>query len=534
MKTIWCILFLAVSLDAATYTVKAGGGGDYTTIQACATAMAAGDTCTVYAGTYSENVTVTDGTVGNYKTMNVNGADAVYVLSFTISSHNKIVGFRIQNPSSPTNAPCVTITGSSTDYYLTNNNMYACGTYMIKESSTTNTTYGYIQGNTLSYSCSTSSSPNTCTLMAISGDYHLIENNDMSHVSDGPYITGKHNVLRNNTFHDTYDTDCGSNSGNCHVDFMQADASVVGGGQPAQYLLIEGNTIRDMVGANQHGIGLFQAEACSGQCFNSIVRFNTVSHFGSGAIGDDNSGVDPPPQAWINVKAYNNSWIDANNQVHGVGDGTNGFTHGSFGGTQINELFYFPFALSDFNPYLCLDTACSPFTYRNNLAYCTGSPCTIRSHVYGSGAFVDDPGNIKADPQFVNYAGNDFRLAAGSPAIAAGSYLTTVASGDSGSGTSLILDDAGFFQDGSGLTGVNADCISVTTVGNHVCITAVNYSTNTVTLASSITRSVGASVWLYSDSSARQVLIGVAPNIGATFAASVGSKLSGSAKGKIK
>jgi hypothetical protein len=47
------------SANATTYAVKAGGGGNFTTIQACATAMAAGDTCTVFAGTYNENVTVT-------------------------------------------------------------------------------------------------------------------------------------------------------------------------------------------------------------------------------------------------------------------------------------------------------------------------------------------------------------------------------------------------------------------------------------------------------------------------------------------
>src|SRR5690349_2216338 len=55
MQPIWCILLLAVSANAATLTVKSGGGGNFTTIQACATAMAAGDTCVVYAGTYNEN-----------------------------------------------------------------------------------------------------------------------------------------------------------------------------------------------------------------------------------------------------------------------------------------------------------------------------------------------------------------------------------------------------------------------------------------------------------------------------------------------
>src|ERR1700721_1107632 len=120
MQTIWCIFLSAISAAAATtgtnYTVKAGGGGNYTTIQSCASAMSAGDTCTVYAGTYNESVTVTAGTSGNYKTITVNGSDVVSVRGFTLNSHTQLIGncptkqgtvitatcgFFISNPSSP-------------------------------------------------------------------------------------------------------------------------------------------------------------------------------------------------------------------------------------------------------------------------------------------------------------------------------------------------------------------------------------------------------------------------------------------------
>jgi hypothetical protein len=513
IKTIWCILLVAVSASAANYTVKSGGGGNYTTIQACATAMSAGDTCTVYAGTYNENVTVSAGSAGSYKTLAVNPGDTVNVYSFTINSHVKVNGFHIQNPSSPNSAPCVSITGNSTDYYITNNNMYACATFVV-EASYANTTHGFIQGNTMSYACSTASAPNVCRAMTINGDYHLIENNDISHVSDGLYVLGAHNVLRKNTFHDVYSSDCGSNSSNCHIDFMQADADIPGS-QPATDLLIESNTVLNMVGTDMHALGILQAESCGGKCFGAIVRFHVAAHFGSGGIVDDNSGSNGP--GWSNVKAYNNSWIDANNQTGGAGNGTSGFTHNSTGGSQINNLFYYAQSLPDFNPYFTDSSTVGTFTVGHNLAYCTGSPCKLRGKNYGSGSFTDDPGNQVADPKFVNYGGNDFDLAAGSPAIAAGMNLTTVASGDSGSGTSLVVNDAGFFQDGSGIAGVNADCVAVTTVTKQVCITAVNYQTMTLTLSSSISRSVGDPVWLYSDSTGKTVLVGSAPNIGATF-----------------
>ena len=112
---------LATAASATTYTVKAGGGGDFTTIQACATAMANGDTCTVFVGTYNEHVTVTAGGVASYKTLTVNPDDPVNVLDFTINSHVKINGFHITNPTSPNSSDCLTINANSTDFFITNN-----------------------------------------------------------------------------------------------------------------------------------------------------------------------------------------------------------------------------------------------------------------------------------------------------------------------------------------------------------------------------------------------------------------------------
>src|SRR2546425_10753686 len=79
------------TLLAATYSVKAGGGGNFTTIQACANAAVAGDTCTVFAGTYAERPTLpASGTAGNPITFNVNSGDAVVVQGFVITSKSYI------------------------------------------------------------------------------------------------------------------------------------------------------------------------------------------------------------------------------------------------------------------------------------------------------------------------------------------------------------------------------------------------------------------------------------------------------------
>lgn len=519
-------------------TVKAGGGGGYTTIQACATAQANGDTCTVFAGTYAETPTLSAGGVGSYKTLTVNLGDTVNVLGFTNASHTKINGFTITNPSSPKSAPCVAIPAATTDYFITNNMITQCGqNAMISTSISTATSHGFIQGNTLSWGCTTPIPPATlstwggiCRAMTINGDYHLIENNDISHTTS-PFIFGKHNVFRKNTWHDTSETnDCtpGGNDGNCHADLVQVDANVAGGGQPAAYLLVEANTMTNMSGSDLKGGGLFQAETCNGQCTTAQFRFNLISHIDGGGVTDDNSQTTPsspnsPP--WINVKVYNNDWVDIGRTNNGSGTTWNNFSYGSSGGGFLNNLTYFVGSLSGVNIYSCQDAnngtanpACAgpiAFAYGNNLAYCTGGTCSLYGHTYGSGAFTSDPGNIQTDPLFVNYSGNNFYLTATSPALAGGNYLTTVASGDSGSGTSLVVNDATYFQDGSGITGVQGDCISVTTVGNHVCITAINYSTNTLTLASGFSRSSGDHVWLYSDSSGTVQLPAAGPNIGA-------------------
>jgi hypothetical protein len=506
-----------------TYSVKQGGGGDFTTIQACASAIAAGDTCVVYAGTYAENVTLPAGSAGGYKTLTVNPGDLAYVLSVTIHSHDRLDGFHIQNPAKPYGTDCVTISAATTDFYVTNNVISQCGAHaaIYEPTSSPVVSHGFILNNTISYPCSPASGTiDVCGGLQLQASHHLIEGNDISHVSDGfANFSGDHNIIRKNTMHDTSTSDCvpGGHGSNCHIDFLETEPNVVGGGIPSQFNVIEGNTELNNLGTDGHG-WLSQGDACNGQCFNLINRFNVGAHVGSGGILDDNAGNHSVAVGYYNVKVYNDTWVDYNaspgSQLYG---GTSSFTNHSTGGAQINNLFYYPESLADFNPYMS-DTSSQPFSPSHNLAWCTGATCNMHGSVYGSGKFTDDPGNRVADPQFVSYAANDFRLAATSPALNAGTYLTTVAAADHGSGSSLVVSDAGFFQDGYGIAGVGADCIAVTTVGQHVCITAVDYATHTLTLASAITRAPGDAVWLYSDSAGRVVLPGSAPNIGATFA----------------
>ena len=511
------MLLLSLGAEAANYTVKQAGGGNYTTIQACANAMANGDTCTVYAGTYNEHVAFKVGGVGAYKTLQVNGTDLVYVLDFTLLSHNKLIGFHVQNPASPHSSDCITVSAGATDVFITSNNLYACGgNHAALYGNSTGSSYVYVQNNTISYPCTTSTPPtNPCLSMQFNGNHWLVENNDISHSADGITYLGTYHVIRGNNFHDNYESECvvGGNGGNCHIDGFESEPPF-----PTQFNLIECNTIVNNIGPNGHGY-LSQGDSCAGQCHHLIIRYNLGAHVGSGGVVDDNARNSTVNPGFYHVKSYNNTWVDFSNDPSSQSGGiTNYYSFNSINAAQINDIFYYGGPLVNYNPYADDASTDATFVFRNNLAWCvgadTGGTCNLHSHIYGKGNFTDDPGNIKANPLLVNYAANDFRLAAGSPALGAGSYLTTVAAGDSGSGTTLLVNDAGFFQDGHGLSGVKPDGIRVGTT-TVVQIASVNYATNTLVLANSITRSPGDPVYLFSDSNGRTVLFGNAPDFGA-------------------
>jgi hypothetical protein len=123
-----------------------------------------------------------------------------------------------------------------------------------------------------------------------------------------------------------------------------------------------------------------------------------------------------------------------------------------------------------------------------------------------SGNWMDGDG----DPGFVSISGTpdpgredqfDFTLQPGSPCIDNGEYLTTIAS-DSGSGTVFVVEDAGYFFDGWGMAPeiptalIQGDTIQLEGQAETAVITAVDYSTNTVTVDRSLAWTSGQGVSL--------------------------------------
>jgi hypothetical protein len=112
--------------------------------------------------------------------------------------------------------------------------------------------------------------------------------------------------------------------------------------------------------------------------------------------------------------------------------------------------------------------------------------------------------SLNVNPLFTNPAIKDFTLQTSSPAINAGSFLTTTV-GSGTASTTVTVADAGFFMDGFNL--IPGDMVQIG--GNSpVQITGVNYGANTITVTPSISWSNGQGVSLpYS---------GSAPDIGAS------------------
>jgi len=263
---------LAEAANASTFTVKAGGGGDFTTIGACINAWSgAGNTCIVFAGTYNETLTLKAGTAGNYNVLTVNAADACAPVglgnsspvcgvtitgTITPASHTKISGFK-RTDVTPHSA-CVRLPAVITDVFITSNYFFSCGGGSVGSedgmiSGTANSgadtaSFVYINTNTFKTSCSPGWN---CSVLEIVGDHYLIENNDMSDSNDWIEHFGHFIVARNNVMHDSFTSHCqlrgsGGGSSNCHGDIFESEP-VTSFNLPSQHTMFEGNTIKNLV-----------------------------------------------------------------------------------------------------------------------------------------------------------------------------------------------------------------------------------------------------------------------------------------------
>jgi hypothetical protein len=460
MKRLLLILFVllwALPASAAIRTV--GSGKTHATIQACVDVAQAGDTCLVYAGTYAGATMARSGLAGSRITLIADtlGAQPVITSNITIGTYDYITvqGFYFEESS---------VSASSGATYLA------------------------IVGNTFANS-------NGVALAPVA-DHVLIDGNTFvgNPTLDNDFINqwGWYWVIRNNIVSDV------TRTGTEHLDFWQTHC---GNSPQGQFSLVENNLYSNIMGGSTIHFMLWHIDSCVGDPrVNYIVRHNRLRGGGSQFFGIDDTSAGSDVGR---VAVYNNTVGDTGSARQFVSP----FELTAHDGILANNIAYRSLG-TEYSIIFVTDTA---VTLRNNLAYDPGF--TYSATTPFSTCIASAGCKMNQNPLLTDYAGDDFAVQAKSPAIEAGGALTTVAVADTGSGTSLVVGAAYPFQ--PGWAGTQADWIAVGTTTNVAQIASIDYDTNTITLASGITRNDGDAVWLYKKSDGARVILGAAPDIGA-------------------
>lgn len=341
--------------------------------------------------------------------------------------------------------------------------------------------------------------------------YNTIEDNILYHgghytlQTNSPYNVVRNNISRNDAW-------MNDNSPGCDPITQQWRATNKWGNR--NFAIGDGNNregLYNLIENNRLGYGSNPPDGGGAEGINltgkkMIIRYNTIIEAGEkGLYFKQVTGGDSD-----NNRAYNNTVFK------------NGYSYDQLGNVSYGSIY--------------IHTNSQNNIIKNNLVY-DYAPST--NEIYGSyitNTIINNWVTANGDPKFVDTSGMpsttdatgyDFSVFATVPnlnlqfnsgAINAGMYLTQ-SNGSGSNSTTLIVDDALYFQDGSwgsALSNIQPDWIAIGTVNNNVVqISSIDYSTNTIILTSPMSWSDNANIWLYKNSSGNVVLSGSAPDIGA-------------------
>lgn len=317
--------------------------------------------------------------------------------------------------------------------------------------------------------------------------YNIIRNNYLlGNKAAGALIAlqanSSYNIIEGNTLtgDSTNASYCGTNSYARHQDMFK----LVSVNNIVRNNLIKSYPCKDTLGLTMeaYNYGGFNNLATGNRVYNNVITGIAVG--GTPLyLGENGSGGKTYDNVLKNNIVYNNggtyyqtnqdgSWPSDTGNLQMRVQSSSAVYNNSF----VNNLFY--------------KNGISALLWVNNAYYSVAQAQSWSPTLY--------KGNLQTDPML---DAATLRPLAGSPVKNAGAHLTTVTS-PTGSGTTLTVADSLYFTAGLGL--VAGDTIQVGT--QKATVKAVNYSTHTLTLASSISWTQGANVDLpYS---------GTAPDIG--------------------
>jgi len=321
--------------------------------------------------------------------------------------------------------------------------------------------------------------------------HNLIEDNIMFH--GGHHVLGvygMYNVIRNNYFHNEPWSMGTAASDRGAIMYGDRNLSVAGYPDNSGRNLFEGNQIGysadppDNIGAS--GMALLTAY--------NIVRFNRFYHNDRAglAMGLTSSYVSDI----VFNRVYNNSFFhNGINTQDPIDHMNSGIGFGIYSGTHIIK----------YN------------AFKNNVLYKHRVPYGAYYVNLSDQIFAGNwDGDAQGNPQFVsasealgdpmNSSLPDLDIQSNSPCKDAGTYLTTITS-SSGSGTTFHVEDAGYFMDGWGISGVDGDEIQIIGTSQKARITHVDYGTKTITVNAAITWTQNQGIAL--------AYVGAAPDVGA-------------------
>jgi hypothetical protein len=429
-------------VQGATYYVRTDGNngnngstdsatGAWATIDWAADHVLPGDVVRVQAGTYSARVTPgASGTSGNTITFVADGAVTFCGLDISGKNYLRWIGFTIDTDAGCTrNNRAVWVSGTNVGLEFWNNTIRDANNAGIGASAYSDRDHNFIIiGNTLTGIGGVSGNG---TAVSLIGNNNLIAYNDINGVDpDAFYIYGQNSYWLNNYIHNVRDTF------DLHSDVFQSNSHTLG----LRNNLFEGNfSIGNGSLPNEHGVLLqnqggapCEGGAC-GAVTENLFRYNAWYNNSGGVVG-----VDQPTYAGItNTRLVHETIVDAMRRSpsaqFGVVFNGNGIT-----GFVYNSIFYRAWGssvTSNLQPYWPTGGA-STTSANFNLAFTPDNTPTYTT------PWVSQPNALSnVNPSFVNYATQNFTLAATSAARGGAGPLTTVVG--SGSGTTFNVAAGG-------------------------------------------------------------------------------------------
>lgn len=301
----------------------------------------------------------------------------------------------------------------------------------------------------------------------------LQDSSDQNIIEENIFIRGRHsllsircssyNVFRKNTFSnpiqkavEIYDCE-GTSDGPYRLDATKRN-------------LFENNTFTETLASDSdHRYNAIQHGAQ-----HTIVRRNVFRNCKGGGVNYQ-SYADESLYVYSN-RLYNNTFY--NNGCYGI-IGDTGTVGRYYDNRAMNNLLYKNTSCSSANEQVRIPDPQTVILSNNTLA--------------------------TSDPKFVNEMDNDFHLAASSPSVDSGVFLSTAS--NSGSGSTFAVTDAGYFYDGFGIEGEVGDTIQLEGQLTGARIVSINYGNNLIILDKPLIWTKGQGVSL--------IYAGNAPDIGA-------------------